>query len=49
MPESPVSRNPQSARRVKLLALDQEKLKASVERGANLVDYMELDKIETRP
>ena len=29
-------------RRVKLLALDQEKLKASVERGANLVDYMEL-------
>ena len=33
-------------RRVKLLALDQEKLKASVERGANLVDYMELDKIE---
>src|SRR5699024_3228560 len=31
-------------RRVKLLALDQEKLKASVERGANLVDYMELDK-----
>lgn len=33
-------------RRVKLLALDQEKLKASVERGANLMDYMELDKIE---
>lgn len=33
-------------RRVKLLALDQEKLKASVERGANLTDYMELDKIE---
>ena len=33
-------------RRVKLLALNQEKLKASVERGANLMDYMELDKIE---
>lgn len=33
-------------RRVKLLVLDQEKLKASVERGANLMDYMELDKIE---
>lgn len=32
-------------RRVKLLELDQEKFKASVERGANLMDYMELDKI----
>lgn len=33
-------------RRVKLLELDQQKFKASVERGANLMDYMELDKIE---
>lgn len=33
-------------RRVKLLELDQEKFKASVERGANLMDYMELDKID---
>ncbi len=32
-------------RRVKLLELDQEKFKASVERGANLMDYIELDKI----
>lgn len=32
-------------RRMKLLELDQEKFKASVERGANLMDYMELDKI----
>ena len=32
-------------RRVKLLELDQEKFKQSVERGANLMDYMELDKI----
>ncbi len=33
-------------RRVKLLELDQEKFKASVERGANLMDYLELDKID---
>lgn len=33
-------------RRIKLLALDQQKLKASVERGAMLQDYAELDKIE---
>lgn len=33
-------------RRVKLLSLDQEKFKASVDRGALLQDYMELDKIE---
>ena len=33
-------------RRMKLLELDQEKFKASVERGANLMDYMELDKSE---
>lgn len=33
-------------RRVKLLELDQDKFRASVERGANLMDYMELDKIE---
>ena len=33
-------------RRVKLLELDQEKFKASVSRGANLMDYMELDKID---
>ena len=33
-------------RRVKLLELDQEKFKASVSRGANLMDYMDLDKIE---
>lgn len=33
-------------RRVKLLELDQQKFKKSVERGANLMDYMELDKIE---
>ena len=33
-------------RRVKLLELDQKKFKKSVERGANLMDYMELDKIE---
>lgn len=34
-------------RRVKLLALDQEKLRASVDRGATLFDLMELDKIES--
>ncbi len=33
-------------RRVKLLELDQEKFKKSVERGANLMDYIELDKIK---
>lgn len=33
-------------RRVKLLELDQKKFKKSIERGANLMDYMELDKIE---
>lgn len=33
-------------RRVKLLELDQEKLRKSVERGGNLQDYMELNKIE---
>jgi len=33
-------------RRVKLLELDQQKFKASVERGATLQDYAELDKIE---
>ena len=33
-------------RRVKLLEFDQEKFKASVSRGANLMDYMELDKID---
>lgn len=33
-------------RRVKLLKLDQEKFKASVERGANLMDFLELDKID---
>lgn len=33
-------------RRVKLLELDQQKLKASVERGAMLQDYVELDKIK---
>ena len=32
-------------RRVKLLALDREKFKKSVERGATLLDYAELDKI----
>ncbi len=32
-------------RRVKLLDLDGEKFKKSVERGATLMDYMELDKI----
>lgn len=32
-------------RRVKLLELDQEKFKKSIERGATLMDYMELDKI----
>ncbi|QNU66936.1 ParB/RepB/Spo0J family partition protein [Ruminiclostridium herbifermentans] len=32
-------------RRVKLLELDSDKLKKSVERGASLLDYMELDKI----
>ncbi len=33
-------------RRVKLLELDQQKFKASVERGAMLQDYAELEKIE---
>lgn len=33
-------------RRVKLLELDRKKLKESIERGATLSDYMELDKIE---
>lgn len=33
-------------RRMKLLELDQEKLKESAERGATLNDYMELEKIE---
>lgn len=33
-------------RRVKLLELDEAKFKASVNRGATLQDYMELDKIE---
>lgn len=33
-------------RRVKLLELDQEKLKKSAERGATLMDYIELEKIE---
>ncbi|RCX20903.1 ParB family chromosome partitioning protein [Anaerobacterium chartisolvens] len=33
-------------RRVKLLELDSDKLKASVERGATLMDYAELDKIQ---
>lgn len=33
-------------RRIKLLELDQEKFKASIERGATLTDYMELDKID---
>ena len=33
-------------RRVKLLALDQDKFKKSVERGATLLDYAELDKIK---
>lgn len=34
-------------RRVKLLELDQEKFKKSEARGANLFDYMELDKIKS--
>lgn len=34
-------------RRVKLLELDQAKFKKSVERGATLTDYMELDKISS--
>jgi ParB family chromosome partitioning protein len=34
-------------RRVKLLKLDQEKFKESIERGATLTDYMELDKISS--
>ncbi|MCF8017811.1 MAG: ParB/RepB/Spo0J family partition protein [Vallitaleaceae bacterium] len=33
-------------RRVKLLDLDQEKFKESVERGATIMDYAELEKIE---
>ena len=33
-------------RRVKLLELDQEKLKASTERGATIMDYIELEKIK---
>jgi ParB family chromosome partitioning protein len=33
-------------RRVKLLELDQKKLKASAERGATLIDFAELDKIK---
>lgn len=33
-------------RRVKLLELDQDKFKASVERGATLMDFAELEKIE---
>lgn len=33
-------------RRVKLLDLDQDKFKASVERGATLMDFAELDKIK---
>lgn len=33
-------------RRVKLLDLDKDKFKASVDRGATLMDYAELDKIE---
>lgn len=33
-------------RRIKLLELDQEKLKASVARGATIMDYVELEKIE---
>jgi len=33
-------------RRIKLLELDHQKFKASVERGANLMDYAELDKID---
>ncbi len=33
-------------RRVKLLELDQEKLKASAERGATLMDFYELEKIK---
>lgn len=33
-------------RRMKLLELDQNKFKASVERGASITDYMELDKIK---
>ncbi len=34
-------------RRVKLLELDQEKFKASEERNVSLMDYMELEKIES--
>lgn len=34
-------------RRMKLLELDQEKLKKSVERGATFMDYAELEKIES--
>lgn len=33
-------------RRTKLLELDQKKLKKSIERGATLMDYVELEKIE---
>lgn len=33
-------------RRMKLLELDQDKLKESVERGGNLIDYMNLSKIK---
>lgn len=33
-------------RRVKLLELDEEKFKKSVDRGATLADYMELDKVK---
>ena len=35
-------------RRVKLLELDQEKFKKSIARGATLMDYAELEKIEDR-
>lgn len=33
-------------RRIKLLELDQQKLKASIARGATIMDYVELEKIE---
>ena len=35
-------------RRVKLLELDQEKFKASVSRGANLMDYLNWTRLTTR-
>lgn len=35
-------------RRVKLLELDEDRFKESVERGATLADYMELDKLESQ-